>query len=60
MGTAEIGMKNEKVQEEIKSQNFFKAFYMRGGVCCQGCQMVCFPTKNTNLGKFWRALDWKM
>jgi hypothetical protein len=22
--------------------------------------MVCFQTKNTNLGKFWRALDWKM
>jgi hypothetical protein len=26
----------------------------------QGCQMVCFQTKNTNLGKFLRALDWKM
>jgi hypothetical protein len=25
----------------------------------QGCQMVCFQTKNTNLGKFWRDLDWK-
>jgi hypothetical protein len=25
----------------------------------QGCQMVCFQTKDTNLGKFWRALDWK-
>jgi hypothetical protein len=22
--------------------------------------MVCFQTKNTNLGKFWRALYWKM
>jgi hypothetical protein len=22
----------------------------------QGCQMVCFQTKNSNLGKFWRAL----
>jgi hypothetical protein len=22
--------------------------------------MVCFQTKSTNLGKFWRALDWKM
>jgi hypothetical protein len=21
---------------------------------------VCFQTKNPNLGKFWRALDWKM
>jgi hypothetical protein len=22
--------------------------------------MVCFQTKNPNLGKFWRALEWKM
>jgi hypothetical protein len=26
----------------------------------QGCQMVSFQTKAHNLGKFWRALDWKM
>jgi hypothetical protein len=26
----------------------------------QGCQMVCFQTKNSNLGKFWRASEWKM
>jgi hypothetical protein len=26
----------------------------------QGCQMVCFQTKNTNLGQFWRVLQWKM
>jgi hypothetical protein len=26
----------------------------------QGCQMVCFQTKNPNLGKFWRALEWEM
>jgi hypothetical protein len=26
----------------------------------QGCQMVCFQTKNPYLGKFWRTLDWKM
>jgi hypothetical protein len=25
----------------------------------QGCQMVCFQTKNPNLGKFWKALEWK-
>jgi hypothetical protein len=25
----------------------------------QGCQMVYFQTKNPNLGKFWRVLDWK-
>jgi hypothetical protein len=23
----------------------------------QGCQMVCFQTKNPNLDKFWRALE---
>jgi hypothetical protein len=26
----------------------------------QGCQMVCLQTKNSNLGKFWMALEWKM
>jgi hypothetical protein len=26
----------------------------------KGCQMVSFQTKNTNLGKFWRALKWKL
>jgi hypothetical protein len=26
----------------------------------QGCQMASFQTKNPNLGKFWRSLEWKM
>jgi hypothetical protein len=26
----------------------------------QGCQMAYFRTKNSNLGKFWRVLEWKM
>jgi hypothetical protein len=26
----------------------------------QGYQMVYFQTKNPNLGKFWRVLQWKM
>jgi hypothetical protein len=26
----------------------------------QGCQMACFQTKNPNLGKFCRDLQWKM
>jgi hypothetical protein len=26
----------------------------------QVCQMVCFQTKNPNLGKFFRVLNWKM
>jgi hypothetical protein len=25
----------------------------------QGCQMVYFQTKNSNLGKIWGALEWK-
>jgi hypothetical protein len=40
---------------------FFKNTYgWPGWGANQGCQMVCFQTKNPNLGKFWRALDWKM
>jgi hypothetical protein len=34
----------------------FTAFKINYGVE-QGCQMVCFQTKNYNLGKIWRALD---
>jgi hypothetical protein len=26
----------------------------------EGCQMAYFQTKNPNVGKFWRALKWKM
>jgi hypothetical protein len=26
----------------------------------RGCQMAYFKTKNPNLGKFWRVLQWKM
>jgi hypothetical protein len=26
----------------------------------QGCQMAYFQTKNSNLGKFWRSLQWTM
>jgi hypothetical protein len=26
----------------------------------QGCQMVCFQTKNPNLGKFWWVLRWNL
>jgi hypothetical protein len=35
-------------------------FTLSTGHLNQGCQMVCFQTKNPNLGKFWRVLDWKM
>jgi hypothetical protein len=26
----------------------------------QGCQMVYFQAKNSNLGKIWMTLDWKL
>jgi hypothetical protein len=26
----------------------------------QGCQMVCVQTKNTNFGKLWTVLLWKI
>jgi hypothetical protein len=29
-------------------------------VTVQGCQMAYFQTKNPDLGKFWRVLQWKM
>jgi hypothetical protein len=28
--------------------------------CRQGCQMAFIQTKNKNLGKFWRDLQWKI
>jgi hypothetical protein len=30
------------------------------GLPMQGCRMVYFQTKKSQLGKFWRALQWKM
>jgi hypothetical protein len=33
---------------------------IQGPIYVQGCQMVCFQTKNPDLGKIWRALDGKM
>jgi hypothetical protein len=39
----------------IKKEIYLKFFPPNGPD--QGCQMVCFQTKNPNLGKFWRALD---
>jgi hypothetical protein len=50
----EIG--EQKVQEYAKNSPIIstKKDY------AQGCQMVCFQTKNPNLGKFWRVSQWKM
>jgi hypothetical protein len=36
------------------------AFCLNPFALDQGCQMVGFQTKIQNLGKFWRALEWKM
>jgi hypothetical protein len=44
---------NFKAIESIQ----FASFLLRSD---QGCQIVCFQTQNPDLGKFWRALDWKM
>jgi hypothetical protein len=35
-------------------------FLVGAGSAEQGCQMVCFQTKNPKLGKFGRVLQWKM
>jgi hypothetical protein len=45
----------EKMYEKPAPVSLFSAFHFY-----QGCQMVSFQTENTNLGKFWRALEWKM
>jgi hypothetical protein len=39
---------------------FFVKIAIRVLAASQGCQMVCFQTKNPNLGKIFRFADWKM
>jgi hypothetical protein len=39
---------------------FWGEFFNNSSGHTQGCQMVCFQTKNPNLGKFLGALEWKM
>jgi hypothetical protein len=41
-------------------QGWVGAGQVRAKERAQVCQMVSFLAKNPNLGKFWRALDWKM
>jgi hypothetical protein len=41
-------------------QDFAGNIYLCTYVCTQGCQMVCFQTKNPNFGKICRALEKKM
>jgi hypothetical protein len=42
------------VQRISLNYSMFKVSFIQGlRSNSQGCQMVCFQTKNTNLGKFW-------
>jgi hypothetical protein len=40
--------------------NYANGFRKRPSPWRQGCQIVYFQTENTNLGKFLKALDWKL
>jgi hypothetical protein len=44
------------LRQEYVKRTFPKAHFRSD----QGCQMVSFQTKIPYLGKFWRALEWKM
>jgi hypothetical protein len=53
------GSKPTKTFHRLKVlQPLCRCFFLTG--LHQGCQMVCFQTKNPNLGKFWRVLLWKI
>jgi hypothetical protein len=49
-----------KNNERNISFGFYRSLQLLETINNQGCQMVCFQTKNPNLGKFWRVLQWKM
>jgi hypothetical protein len=34
--------------------------FFRDASARPGCQMIAFLTKNTNLGIFWKTMEWKM
>jgi hypothetical protein len=64
------------ILENLENQFFIKTYNLKPGrgfeprdlvlqayamtTSEQGCQMVCFQTKNPNLGKFLGVLQWKM
>jgi hypothetical protein len=52
--------KHEVVKADWHKAHRFPDFLQNEGCGDQGCQMACFQTKNPNLGKFWRVLQWKM
>jgi hypothetical protein len=47
------------LNEQNMEQKIISFFSLYDGLH-QGCHMVCFQTKNPDLGKFWRVLQWKM
>jgi hypothetical protein len=46
--------------ERAQAGNLFSPAAAAAAALHQGCQMVYFQTKKCNLGKFCRALQWKM
>jgi hypothetical protein len=51
------------------SEDFFRGHHLNVNIfwsvalrstCLRGCQTANFQTKNPNLGKFWRVLQWRM
>jgi hypothetical protein len=53
--------KTSQSKQSPIGRNFFKSGHS-GAIqgLSLGCQMVCFQTKNTNLGIFWRVLRWNV
>jgi hypothetical protein len=51
-----FAMKSFKAFANEKRQQDTALNCIRSDVAEQGCQMVCFQTKNINLGKFWMTL----
>jgi hypothetical protein len=50
-----------RLESKLWSQKYFGVLYQeKSGSPGQGCQMVCFQTKNPSLGKFCRVLLWKI
>jgi hypothetical protein len=53
--------KDEKSDEKVpkESKGPLMGLERKGSLSVleQGCQMVCFQTKNPNVGKIWRALE---
>jgi hypothetical protein len=50
----------EILEQPFCSKVFKGRFAKRDTDPTQGCQMVCFQTKNSNLGKILRVLQWNM